>query len=107
MAEQTAALHQQLEKTSLWLVGYSELKEKHFFCPYKDELKKMYTQGSVKDKAAWERVFVYQHFSMNRFTIDLAEQIEKKSLQGKSLASQLERVGIIHKDEIFGEISQK
>lgn len=107
MAEQTAALHQQLEKTSLWLVGYSELKEKHFFCPYKDELKKMYTQGSVKDKAAWERVFVYQHFSMNRFTIDLAEQIEKKSLQGKSLASQLECVGIIHKDEIFGEISQK
>ena len=79
MAQETAKLHQNLLKGSenkdfpqLWLVGYSELKEKGIFTDYKNELKKQY-QTSEEAKNAWDNVFVYQHFSMNRFSIDLKE----------------------------------
>ena len=50
----------------LWLVGYAELKERGIFAPYRDALKAAYTGSD-----AWKSVFVYQHFSMNRFLIDL------------------------------------
>ena len=99
MAEHTARLHQQLADVELWLVGYSELKEKHFFCPYKDELKKAYSllkpEGMLD---SWDKVFVFQHFSMNRFTIDLANY-DKDDLP---LAEKLKTVGKLHKKEIFG-----
>lgn len=96
MAQQTAELHQQLGDVGLWLVGYSELKDKHFFCAYRDALKQAYADGSHMNEA-WERVFVFQHFSMNRFTIDLAQH-EKSGLP---LNEQLELVGKLHKQEIF------
>ena len=95
MAEQTALLHQGLGDVELWLVGYSELKEGHFFCPYRDTLKKAYANASE----AWSRVFVYQHFSMNRFSIDLKEFTkENPSLP---LKDHLRTLGTSHKNEIF------
>ena len=95
MAEQTARLHQSLEGTELWLVGYSELKEGHFFCTYRDALKQSYSNNP----AAWNKVFVYQHFSMNRFSIDLKEFSIKDS--DHSLMDQLAKLGIRHRNEIF------
>lgn len=105
MAQETAKLHQNLLKVSenkdfpqLWLVGYSELKEKGIFTDYKNELKKQY-QTSEESKNAWDNVFVYQHFSMNRFSIDLKEfSTEIKNLD---LKTQLKTLGKKHKDEIF------
>ena len=105
MAQETAKLHQNLFKVSenkdfpqLWLVGYSELKEKGIFTDYKNELKKQY-QTSEESKNAWNNVFVYQHFSMNRFSIDLKEfSTENKNLD---LKTQLKTLGKKHKDEIF------
>lgn len=105
MAQETAKLHQNLLKGSenkdypqLWLVGYSELKEKGIFTEYKNELKKQY-QTSEEAKNAWDNVFVYQHFSMNRFSIDLKEfSTENKNLD---LKTQLKTLGKKHKDEIF------
>ena len=105
MAQETAKLHQNLLKVSenkdfpqLWLVGYSELKEKGIFTDYKNELKKQY-QTSEESKNAWNNVFVYQHFSMNRFSIDLKEfSTEIKNLD---LKTQLKTLGKKHKDEIF------
>ena len=105
MAQETAKLHQNLLKVSenkdfpqLWLVGYSELKEKGIFTDYKNELKKQY-QTSEEAKNAWNNVFVYQHFSMNRFSIDLKEfSTEIKNLD---LKTQLKTLGKKHKDEIF------
>ena len=105
MAQETAKLHQKLLKGSenkdfpqLWLVGYSELKEKGIFTDYKNELKKQY-QTSEEAKNAWDNVFVYQHFSMNRFSIDLKEfSTENKNLD---LKTQLKTLGKKHKDEIF------
>lgn len=105
MAQETAKLHQNLLKGSenkdfpqLWLVGYSELKEKGIFTEYKNELERQY-QTSEEAKNAWDNVFVYQHFSMNRFSIDLKEfSTENKNLD---LKTQLKTLGKKHKDEIF------
>lgn len=105
MAQETAKLHQKLLQCSenkdfpqLWLVGYSELKEKGIFTDYKNELKKQY-QTSEEAKKPWDNVFVYQHFSMNRFSIDLKEfSTENKNLD---LKTQLKILGKKHKDEIF------
>ena len=105
MAQETAKLHQKLLQNSenkdfpqLWLVGYSELKEKGIFTDYKNELKKQY-QTSEEAKNAWDNVFVYQHFSMNRLSIDLKEfSTENKNLD---LKTQLKTLGKKHKDEIF------
>lgn len=89
MAEQTARLAKKLN-SEIWLVGYSELKSKGIFTKYRDELKKC---------ADWEKLFVFQHFSMNRFSIDLKEFMENhKEL---SLREALFQLGTLHKTEIF------
>ncbi len=89
MAEQTARLAKKLN-SEIWLVGYSELKSKGIFIKYRDELKKC---------ADWEKLFVFQHFSMNRFSIDLKEFMENhKEL---SLREALFQLGTLHKTEIF------
>ena len=79
----------------LWLVGYSELKPKGLFKEYRETLKASYSEN----KAVWEKVFVYQHFSMNRFTIDLGDFMKKNEQLG--LKESLERLGHLHRDDIF------
>lgn len=103
MAEMTAALHQKLiaEKgdksvpPQLWLVGYAELKDRGIFLPYRDCLKSAY-----KNPGDWDNVFVYQHFSMNRFSIDLKDFRQKNPQL--DLAGALKNLGHQHRDEIFG-----
>ena len=97
MAEKTAALHAELG-TELWLVGYSELKDKKIFCPYRDALK----ASLINRKDAWNRVYVFQHFSMNRFTIDLSEYIKTEKKENARLESNIHELGVLHKKEIFG-----
>lgn len=89
MAEETAKLAKKLN-SEIWLVGYSELKERGIFTKYRDQLKKY---------ADWEKIFVFQHFSMNRFSIDLKEFMQAhKEL---SLKEALFQLGTLHKNEIF------
>ena len=81
MAQKTAKLHKDLCMAAgkdgiapeLWLVGYAELKGNGLFLEYRDELKKSYENASSE----WAKVFVFQHFSMNRFTIDLNNYMGK------------------------------
>jgi hypothetical protein len=108
MAEHTALLHQELAschaktgssmpaQTQLWLVGYAELKGKGIFLPYRDALRQAYGR-----KKTWDSVFVYQHFSMNRFSIDL--QQFRNDHNSMTLTEALEQLGHIHRDEIFGK----
>ncbi|MCK9170356.1 MAG: hypothetical protein M0P01_08070 [Treponema sp.] len=108
MAEHTALLHQKLAshhakndsvipaQTQLWLVGYAELKGNGIFLPYRDELRRAYGH-----KKTWERVFVYQHFSMNRFSIDLRQF--RDGHENMTLSEALEQLGHMHRDEIFGK----
>lgn len=103
MAEKTGKLHIDLCRagddsfsTELWLVGYSELKTKGIFEKYRDELKALY-QKTAPDY--WKKVFVFQHFSMNRFTIDLKEHFD----ENLALIENIHDLGILHRSEIFGE----
>lgn len=104
MAKKTAELLYRLnedsgnEKTELWLVGYAELKNKGIFTHYRDVLKESCMNFS---KELWNQVFVYQHFSMNRFTIDLAQRIADGTIKSKDLKNQLREIGTLHKEEIF------
>ena len=109
MAKRTAQLHIELNsqissgnQTELWLVGYSELKNKGLFLHYRDELKKYYFTDE-KSKSNWQNVFVFQHFSMNRFTIDLNNYIEGKCKNRKIDRNILRELGKIHRNEIFGD----
>lgn len=111
MAKKTAELHQNLilaaDENSyipeLWLVGYTELKKNGIFIPYRDELKNAYTKSTDQKTStqitAWNKVYVYQHFSMNCFSKDI------KNHQSKNptipLKQTLESLGQIHKEEIF------
>lgn len=126
MAEQTAKLHSALcsgasgggVAPELWLVGYAELKGKGIFIPYRDKLKESYgvctagtdlagTNGTagtdllVSGAYAWSKVYVFQHFSMNRFTIDLGELTEEHSWDSLSLIDRIHKTGDLHKSEIF------
>ena len=98
MAKRTAELHSALG-TELWLVGYSELKEKGIFSSYRDTLK----ADCLPE--AWNKVFVFQHFSMNRFTIDLSDYINQKTggaQKNATLESNIHELGVLHRKEIFG-----
>ena len=104
MAQNTAKLHAGLVQKSnknnfpeLWLVGYSELKKKGIFEDYKNFLKTEYDSFPL----AWEKVFVFQHFSMNRFSIDLNKHIKENNLQNQDLFSNIHKLGNIHKAEMF------
>ena len=121
MAGKTAELHKALCKAAssqdsapeLWLVGYAELKNRGIFLSYRDELKKAYQASenakntiTSPDSAAqfsaknfWDKVFVYQHFSMNCFTTDLKKYMEKTGQTDKKTA--LSELGLLHKNEIF------
>lgn len=94
MAEHTAALLNALETAELWLVGYSELKDKGIFTSYKNALR-----SACRNDRVWERVFVFQHFSMNRFTIDLDAFRRKNS--SLSLMQSIHALGTLHKEELF------
>ena len=91
MAQKTAELSEKIN-AEIWLVGYSELKPKGLFSRYRETLK---TYANLKN------LFVFQHFSMNRFTIDLANfQTQHKNL---SLKESIETLGKEHLREIFGD----
>ncbi len=104
MARQTAKLHADLcaaansetEKPLLWLVGYAELKGKGVFIPYRDVLSSFYTLDPAGIPAS-PYVGVYQHFSMNRFFIDVKDTSDPT----KSLQENLTATGLLHRNEIL------
>ena len=102
-AQSTAKLHCDLlengeprNSVGLWLIGYAELKGRGLFIPYRDELLKSYNEHN-----AWQSVFVYQHFSMNRFLIDLKQNTD----ESKNLQENLRWIGEKHRLEIFENLS--
>ena len=103
MAQKTAELHISLcraaqteaEKPEIFLVGYSELKKNGIFTEYKNELKKIYSSAPEE----WKKVFVFQHFSMNRFSIDLKNSMLAQNNQ--DIVQAAHALGTIHKNEIW------
>ena len=102
MAQKAAELHQKLiegkkanqKNPEMWLVGFSELKGKGIFNRYRDVLRQNYNDED------WKKVYLYHHFSMNRFTVDLGKFIEKKGLP---IEQALHELGKEHRIEVYGE----
>lgn len=89
MARETMALRAALG-CGLWLVGYAELRQNGLFAAYAGELA---LSGADSDD-----IRLFQHFSMNRFSIDLKERADPSA----SLAENLRRIGVTHRREILG-----
>ena len=80
-------------------MGYGELRNKKLFVSYRDKLREVYKDYPEQ----WQKVFLFQHFSMNRFTIDLDDFIKKEnlSLEPDHLLENLQKLGICHRKELF------
>lgn len=94
MAKKTAALQKKLG-CKIWLIGYSELKKNGIFSEY---------TNTLKEECDLENLFVYQHFSMSRFSIDLRDF--EKTLSGDenkslSLTEKLDILGTEHRKRFF------
>jgi len=72
----------------VWITGYSEMKEKGVFAAYTNELKTVYNNSKLV-----KTLFLYRHFSMNQFTIDLKRQ----TAPGESAAKTLKRIGTAYR----------
>ena len=102
MAKKTVELHIALD-CKMWLVGYAEVKEKGIFKEYRQTLLSEY-QKSQQAKDTYKKFFVFQHFSMNRFLIDLSDFTKTlENTENNPLENRLEKLGTIHKKQIFGE----
>lgn len=77
----------------LWIVGYSELPRGKLFEPFARAF-----VPHAERQGLWDSVFLYRHFSMNQFSIDL----KAKSPPGRPLAESLERIGRSYRDSILG-----
>lgn len=94
MARETATLRQKLG-CGLWIVGYSELRPKGLFAAYARELGEA---CSTAQKSDGDEILLFQHFSMNRFSIDLHERYEAD----RTLSENLAATGIAHRKEVLG-----
>jgi len=81
------------KNTPVWITGYSEMKKGGIFEVYTESLKRLYSDR----QELYKNIFIYRHFSMNQFTIDLKQQ----SLPGESVKKSLLRIGTAYKQRIL------
>lgn len=96
MARETATLQKGLG-CGLWLVGYGELRPSGLFSVYAEELGKQY-ENEADFFRGCNSVCLYQHFSMNRFSIDL----KQRYIKHLGLEDNLRALGFAHRNEILG-----
>ena len=84
--------------TQIWITGYSEMRKKGIFAAYTEELNAALGKAGLKDTA-----FLFRHFSMNQFTIDL----NKKAVPGEPLSETLSRIGTDYRKRFLSEESLK
>ena len=92
MARLLLDFHQTLsngDTLPVWITGYSEMKKGGIFEAYTKELKLVYENNELRDS-----VFLYRHFSMNQFTIDL----KRRAAPGEALAQTLKRIGAAYRE---------
>jgi len=90
MAELLIRFHKALS-CPVWITGYSEMRKGGLFETYTECLK-----GLQKD--FFKHIFVYRHFSMNQFTIDLKQQ----ALPGENVVKTLKRIGGAYRERVLG-----
>jgi hypothetical protein len=92
MAALLAEFQRALAAVPVWITGYSEMKKGGVFEAYTEALKNHYPENLRG------RIFLYRHFSMNQFTVDLHRQ----AAPGESLRDTLERIGRAYRVRILG-----
>jgi len=80
----------------VWITGYSEMRKGGIFETYTEELKTIYADK----KEMYKQVFIYRHFSMNQFTIDLKKQTQS----GETVLKTLKRIGKAYRERILGDL---
>jgi hypothetical protein len=97
MARLLLEFHESLNQgrsIQVWITGYSEMKKNGVFAAYTEELKTLYGNSNLKGS-----IFLYRHFSMNQFTIDLKQQ----TAPNESLTATLKRIGTAYRERfLFG-----
>ncbi|MDR1362968.1 MAG: hypothetical protein LBJ35_02830 [Spirochaetaceae bacterium] len=81
-------------RVPVWITGYSEMKKRGIFETYAAETQDLIRRGDL-DK---NNVFLYRHFSMNQFTIDLRK---KTRLDDACVAETLRRIGTGYRRKIL------
>jgi hypothetical protein len=109
MADLIAEFHRALAPVPVWIIGYSEMKKNGVFAAFTETLKALYRQSSPqpsqpsrRSPAAHqplaEEIFLFRHFSMNQFTIDL----HKQAAPGETTAETLARIGSVYRGRVLG-----
>jgi hypothetical protein len=78
----------------VWITGYSEMRAGGIFGPYTQAL----GEGYAAEPSLRASVFLFRHFSMNQFSIDLRRQ----TLEGEGLRAALDRIGRSYRERILG-----
>jgi hypothetical protein len=78
----------------VWITGYSEMKRGGVFAAYTEALGGLY----AAEPSLGAHVFLYRHFSMNQFSVDLRRQ----SLEGEDLRTALNRIGRFYRQRVLG-----
>jgi hypothetical protein len=78
----------------VWIIGYSEMKKNGIFGTYTETLKSL-CEANPQFKS---NVFLYRHFSMNQFTIDL----NRKRRPGETTEKTLYQIGTYYRRRILG-----
>jgi hypothetical protein len=98
MARLLREFHRALAPVPVWITGYSEMKRGGIFGPYTEALRRLYGPEAAAGPAPAGELFIYRHFSMNQFTIDLRQQ----AAPGEALGEVLDRVGRVYRRRILG-----
>jgi len=85
------ALSTKEDELPVWIIGYSEMKKGGIFEVYTETIKTLYKQK-------YNQIFLFRHFSMNQFTIDLNRQAKT----GETIAESLRRIGAAYCKRILG-----
>jgi len=92
MASLLPEFHEALD-CPVWITGYSEMRKGGIFETYTEKLKELYSNK----QEMYKQIFIYRHFSMNQFTIDLKQQ----ALPGETAAKSLKRIGTGYRQRIL------
>ena len=84
--------HNRGKSLPVWIIGYSEMRKGGVFEAYTNEIKAIYSDTDLKGS-----VFLYRHFSMNQFTIDLKRQ----AARGEPLDRALNRIGAAYRERFL------
>ena len=79
----------------LWVSGLGELREKGLFRPWAEALGAAYADAPA---ALVDRVWLFNHFSMNQFAIE----VKKKADPARPLLGELGRIGIENRKRVLG-----